>query len=445
MASFHTIYKAVLDKLAYEQKESGAGRFNILEQYILNNPSLTKQYIVFKTIEEKRNLKEEDAKNFILFVEKYCSKLQYDKLHKANNKFAQYFNIDTSQLTEGNNLDTTVDNLLRFTTGGTALLFEGTKYRADLLKHLTSKKQQKENTTEQKFKTFSPKFVLEAVTEAVSQDFDKLNEDQQRFVNIVRNSDYDKLVDQIHLIENYKKGVREADKEMIETCLKEIKTNLRKQPLRKTASQVFELKENTTKLLQEVWGDAYTEDLSTDNLQWIDEAKYGAVMNKKNPESINVTFFTKFYPHAITYLDNRREAIKIDKKLQRMGRTAINQTIFKDQYYKKFFTGKHHWTADVRVEGLKPGKPARGGVELTLFTTSTENDPRHVKEYREPVIKLLQDIDNMLKKHVEEVDPKEREEFLKYIEPEQGEGDDDVDKDEPTAKDIADIEKQYNL
>lgn len=466
--NFNAIYNAVLNKVAREAGELKSQKgFSILENKILTNSSLTKQYIIFNTFKDsKRGLNEEESQNLILFVERYCSKLNYAELDKANREFARYFNIDLKVI-DKNGLDESIDNLIRFNTGGTVLLSEGTKYRKTLLDFLTSTPI-KESVVEVKsnplFDIVKPEILLDGMLKGIRESYKSLNKTERLILEAVRSSNPSKLEPQLQIVEAMAKRLASKEKaEMLVASSNALREKLTTESIANVAPKVFELRKTARRLTEGEYGGGYSKKLN--DLNYIKDIQFGCFDDRDKPETIILRFTIGTYPLAATYMDYNRAAKDLDKRLARISRNVTNQTIFQSTgMAKQFFTGEGIWDSSVRSEGLRPGQTAPGHVEWWLYTVQDNNAPRPIEAFEPAAYEILQKLDGLLPKWIPEVDPKSQQDYMAMLkEPIDKNGpvddeDDEVEDDwnkpedddfggehEPTAKDIKGIERQFSV
>lgn len=465
--NFNAIYNAVLNKVAREAGEINSNKgFSILENKILKTPALTKQYTIFNTLKDsKRGLTEEESQNLILFVERYCSKLNYADLDKANREFAKYFNVDTKTL-KNQPLDEAIDNLIRFNTGGTVILSEGTKYRKTLLTYLTekveTKKTVKEVETNPFFNVIKPSLVFEAVAKSVNDKYKALNKTERQILEAIRSENPSKLEPKLQIIEAMAKHLTSKEKgEMLASSVNELRSKLQTESIDKSAYKVFELRKVAAKLHEGEYGAGYAKKLK--NLNYIQNIQFGCFDDRDRPETVILRFTVSLYPLASTYMDYNRAAKDLDKRLSRISRSATNQTIFQSAgIAKQFFTGEGIWDSSVRSEGLRPGQATPGHVEWWLYTVQDPANPRAIEAYEPAAYEILGKLDSIIAKWIPEVDPKAQQDYMAMLkEPVEKHGpadddedeveddwfktdaDDETSEKEPTAKDISGIEKQF--
>lgn len=467
--NFNAVYNAVLSKVAKEAAEIKSKKgFAILESKIMNNPALIKQYIVFSTLKDsKRGLTEDEAQNQILFVERYCSKLSYADLDKANREFAKYFNIDPKSI-ETNSLDESIDDLVRFNTGGTVLLSEGTKYRKTLLDYLTTKEESKEIVTESATNTTPDYLKLDVVTEAlvtdISERYNKLNKNERFILEAVRSNNINKLDAKLQIVEAMAKRLSSKEQsDMLSSSVKELKDKLKTESIETVAYKMFDLRKAAIKLMEGQYGAGHSEKLK--DLNHVKGIQFGCFDDRDRPETVILRFTINTYPLAATYMDYNRAAKDLDKRLSRISRNVTNQTIFQSTgMAKQFFTGEGIWDSSVRSEGLRPGQAAPGHVEWWLYTVQDPNQPKSIEAFKPAAYEILQKLDSIIPKWIPEVDPKAQQDYLAMLkEPVEKHTADDEDEDEvndtwydkdqddetsdsePSAKDLRGIEKQFGI
>lgn len=450
--NFNVVYNASLDKVAREAGEIKSKKgFSILESKILGTPALVKQYNIFAALKEaKRGMSQDDAQALILFVERYCSKLNYTELAKANKEMLKFFNIDTKATGKASELDEAIDDLIRITTGGTILLTEGTKYRKVILDYLTTEpKESIDNIKESKDTILTAlgnsEIVLESLIESIGKAYEGMSKAEREVVEIVRSNNPMKLETKLQMVECMAKRISVKEKsEMLSTCAAELRNKLKTESLDKLIPQVYELRKTAIGLLEnDRFGGGFVKRFK--DLNYIKNIKFGVDSGRNRPEVVIVNFSVFLYPLAATYMDYNRAAKDLDKRLNRVGRTVINSTIFhSENSAKQFFTGECIWEANVRSEGLKPGQKVPGNVEWWLYTVQDPANPRAVEAFEAPAYQMLKELDAAIVGWLPEIDPKSQQEFMSMLsEPtnkikapkggeESGE-EDDFYKDEPEA------------
>lgn len=464
--NFNAIYNAVLNKVAREAGEIKSKKgFAILESKILNTPSLVKQYTVFNAFKDsKRGINEEEGQNLILFVERYCSKLNYADLDKANREFAKYFNIDLKSVVNLP-IDEAIDDLIRFNTGGTVLLSEGTKYRKTLLTFLSeSIKEVSEVKIDPIFAKIEPKVLFEAATKDINNKYKALSRNEKQILEAIRSNNSLKLEPKLQIVEAMAKRLTSKEQgEMLKTSAGELRDKLKTESIENSVYKVFDLRKLAIKLHEGEHGAGYVEKLK--DLNYIKDIQFGCFDDRDKPETIILRFTISMYPLAATYMDYNRAAKDLDKRLSRISRNVTNQTIFQSTgMAKQFFTGEGIWDSSVRSEGLRPGQATPGHVEWWLYTVQDSANPRTVEAYKPAAYEMLAQLDSLLSKWIPEVDPKSQQDYLSMLkEPieKNGPSDDDSNDDiedtwyakdaddetsekEPSAKDIASAEREFN-
>lgn len=458
--NFNVIYNAILNKVAREAEEIKSKKgFDILENRILNTPSLAKQYTIFNTFKEaKRGMSEDEGQNLILFVERYCSKLNYAELDSANRDFAKYFNIDLKTINK-NAIDESIDHLIRFNTGGTVVLSEGTKYRKTLLNFLSTAESAKENIIETKgnpiFDIVKPEFMLSAMLNSIRENYKSLNKTERQILEAIRSDNPTKLEPKLQFVEAIAKRLYSKEKaEMLKSSSIALREKLKTESIEEVAYKVLELHKNAVRLTEGEFGGGHTEQLK--DLTYIKNIQFGCFDDRDKPETIILRFTISMYPLAATYMDYNRAAKDLDKRLARISRNATNQTIFQSTgMAKQFFTGEGIWDSSVRSEGLRPGQATPGHIEWWLYTVQDNNSPRPIEAYKPAAYEILQKLDGLIAKWIPEVDPKSQQDYMAMLkEPvsqnDPTDDDDEVEDDwnkpdaddmagehEPSAKDIA--------
>lgn len=363
--NFYEIYESIKLRCL---KENANSILESAKTFIKKDNNLFKQYYIFESVLKKKQIDEKEAIVFISLLEDYCKNLDYSKLEESNKKFISYFNLKNKK--SENKIFESIDDMIRYNSGGVYNLKKGTEYRNEIVNYLT-----KEKIEESTIISANKKLI---------ESYNSLTNQEKIIFETIKRKKYSILENKIKLIE--KKLLKETgkNKELGLNSILVLKEKIKNKQsnFENLTYEIISLYESL--ILEGKFGPGTEKKVP--NLDLFKNITVSCSENKNRPEQVIIDFDFIVPPKKDTsYSDQIQGAKEFEKKYSLLSKSITKSIINK---YNDF-NGDFIFDGVVPTTGLSNVKPSKITGELYLDTKNEGPEFKSFDGYLKPTIDFL--------------------------------------------------------